>query len=156
MPRKKYVRKRDISPDPKYQSKEVEKFINCLMEKGKKSLAQNIFYKAIEIASKKAKEEPLVLFKKAIENARPLLEVKSRRVGGANYQVPVEVRMRRGTSLATRWIINFARGRKGMPMEEKLAVELLDAFKGEGNSIRKKGETHRMAEANRAFAHYRW
>lgn len=156
MPRKKYVKKRDILPDPKYQSKEVEKFINCLMKKGKKSLAQNIFYKAIEIASKKAKEEPLVLFKKAIENTRPLLEVKSRRVGGANYQVPVEVRMRRGTSLATRWIINFARGRKGMPMKEKLAIELLDAFKGEGNTIRKKGETHRMAEANRAFAHYKW
>ncbi len=156
MPRKKYVKRRDVSPDPKYQSEEVQKFINCLMRKGKKSLAQTIFYEAIEIASKRAKEEPLAFFKRAIENVRPLLEVKARRVGGATYQVPREVRMQRGTSLAMRWIINFARGRKGLPMEEKLAAELLDAFKGEGNGIRKKEETHRMAEANRAFAHYRW
>ncbi len=134
----------------------MEKFINCLMRKGKKSLAQTIFYKAIEIASRKVKEDPLALFKKAIENMRPLLEVKSRRVGGATYQVPMEVKLHRGTSLAMRWIINFARKRKGLPMEERLAAELLDAFKGEGNGIRKKEETHRMAEANRAFAHYRW
>ena len=156
MPRKKYVRRREISPDPKYQSEEVQKFINCLMQKGKKSLAQTIFYKAVEIASGKAKENPLALFKKAIENVRPLLEVKPKRVGGATYQVPMEVRMRRGVSLATRWIIDFARKRKGLPMEEKLAAELLDAFKGEGSSAKKKAETHRMAEANRAFAHYRW
>ena len=156
MPRKKYIRKREISPDPKYQSKEVAKFINCLMKKGKKSIACTIFYKAVDIASKKAEQDPLTLFKKAIENVRPLLEVRAKRVGGATYQVPMEVRTNRGTSLPTRWIIDFARGRKGLPMEEKLAAELLDAFKKEGNTIRKKEETHRMAEANRAFAHYRW
>jgi len=156
MPRKKYVRRREIFPDPKYQSEEVQKFINCLMRKGKKSLAQTIFYKAIDIAAKRANEEPLAFFKRAIENVRPLLEVRPKRVGGATYQIPMEVKTHRGTSLAMRWIIDFARERKGLPMEEKLAAELSDAFKREGNGIKKKEETHRMAEANRAFAHYRW
>ena len=134
----------------------MQKFINCLMRKGKKSLAQTIFYKAIDIASKRAKEEPLAFFKRAIENVRPLLEVRPKRVGGATYQIPMEVKTHRGTSLAMRWIIDFARERKGLPMDEKLAAELSDAFKREGNGIKKKEETHRMAEANRAFAHYRW
>jgi small subunit ribosomal protein S7 len=157
MPRKGQVEHREILPDPIYNSDLVEKFINCMMWDGKKAVSQQIFYKAVEKAAQAANEEPLKVFKKAIENCKPLLEVKTRRVGGANYQVPVEVNANRRTSLAIRWIISFARerGEKG-GMIEKLSAELLDAANNRGAAIKKKEDVHRMAEANKAFAHYRW
>ncbi len=156
MPRRKRVFKRKILPDPKYNSLLVAKFVNCLMLKGKKSLARSIFYEALEIVGKKSGQDPLSLFKRAIENVRPLLEVLPRRVGGATYQVPVDVRPERGETLARRWIINFARQRKEHTVAERLAGELLDASKNTGSAVKKKEDTHRMAEANKAFAHYRW
>ena len=156
MPRRKRVFKRKILPDPKYNSLLVAKFVNCLMLKGKKSLARSIFYEALEIVGKKSGQDPLSLFKRAIENVRPLLEVLPRRVGGATYQVPVDVRPERGETLARRWIINFARQRKEHTVAERLAAELLDASKNTGSAVKKKEDTHRMAEANKAFAHYRW
>ncbi len=148
--------KRQIQPDPKYNSILVTKLVNMVMSKGKKSIAERIVYSAFEVLEKKTSKNPLEVFKKALDNARPLLEVKARRVGGATYQVPIEIRQDRGTIVALRWIRNFARARKGKPMEEKLAQELLDAYKGEGAAIKKREDTHKMAESNKAFAHYRW
>jgi small subunit ribosomal protein S7 len=156
VPRRREVSKREVTPDPKYNSRLVTRFVNGLMEKGKKSTAQSIFYKALDIIENKTKQAPLKVFTQAIDNVKPVLEVKSRRVGGATYQVPVDVRPDRRTALVIRWIIQFSRSRKGLPMEEKLARELMEAAKGEGASVKKKEDTHRMAEANKAFAHYRW
>jgi small subunit ribosomal protein S7 len=156
MPRRREVKKREILPDPKYREVLVAKFINALMRKGQKNLAERIFYNSLEIVRDKTKDEPLKVFKQAMENVKPVLEVKSRRVGGATYQVPVEVRPNRRTSLAIRWIIQYAKGRPEKSMPEQLAAELLDAANNRGASIKKKEDTHRMAEANKAFAHYRW
>jgi len=156
MPRRREVKKREILADPKYREVLVAKFIDVLMRKGKKSLAEQIFYKALEIVRDKTKDDPLKVFKQAMENVRPVVEVKSRRVGGATYQVPVEVRPNRRTSLASRWIIQFAKERTEKSMQERLAAEFLDAANNRGASIKKREDTHRMAEANKAFAHYRW
>ncbi len=156
MPRRREVKKRDIIPDPKYRDVLVQKFINRMMLDGKKSLAEKIFYQAMDEIEKKAKEDPLKVFKKAVENIKPMIEVKSRRVGGATYQVPVEVRSGRRTSLALRWIVKYTRTRGERGMVKKLAGELLDAANNKGASIKKKEDTHKMAEANKAFAHYRW
>ena len=139
-----------------YQSTLISKFVNCMMYGGKKSTAQHILYNAMDVIQKKTNDDPLKLFKKAIENVKPVLEVKSRRVGGSTYQVPVEVNPARRTSLSIRWILTYSRGRGEKSMEEKLAGELMDAANNRGNSIKKKEDTHRMAEANKAFAHYRW
>ena len=148
--------KRGVQPDPKYNSKLVTKLINMVMNKGKKALAERIVYNALESLEKKANKNSIDVFKKAVDNVRPLLEVKPRRVGGATYQVPIEIKQDRGTIIALRWIRNFARTRKGRPMEEKLCQELFDAYKGEGAAIKKRIDTHKMAESNKAFAHYRW
>jgi len=157
MPRKKLLDKRPVAPDPRFNSVLVSKFTNGLMVDGKKTVARRLFYDAMEIiGSKVADQEPLVVFEEAMENVRPRVEVKSRRVGGATYQVPVEVRPERRNALAIRWIINFAQSRSGQSMSEKLAAELLDAFNSRGASVKKKDDTHKMAEANKAFAHYRW
>jgi small subunit ribosomal protein S7 len=156
MPRKGAVSRRQVPSDSVYGSDLVEKFINSMMWDGKRSTAQRIFYSALEIAAQKANDEPLKLFKKAVENAKPVLEVKTRRVGGANYQVPVEVNPFRRQSLAIRWLIQYARDRAGKTMVDKLAEELFDAANGRGGAIKKKEDVHRMAEANKAFAHYRW
>jgi small subunit ribosomal protein S7 len=156
MPRRREVKKRETTPDPKYREVLVVKFINILMRRGKKSLAEQIFYNALEILGEKTKDEPLKVFKQAMENVKPVVEVKSRRVGGATYQVPVEVRPDRRTSLAIRWIIQYAKERPEKSMQEQLAAEFLDAANNRGASIKKKEDTHRMAEANKAFAHYRW
>jgi small subunit ribosomal protein S7 len=156
MPRRREVKKRETQPDPKYREVLVSKFINALMRKGEKSLAERIFYNSLEIVQDKAKDEPLKVFKQAMENVKPVLEVKSRRVGGATYQVPVEVRPNRRVSLAIRWIIHNAKERPEKSMPEQLAAEFLDAANNRGASIKKKEDTHRMAEANKAFAHYRW
>ena len=154
--RRRHAVKRQIQADPKYNSLLITKLINMVMSKGKKSIAENIVYSAMESIEKKTGKNALEVFKKALDNARPLLEVKPRRVGGATYQVPVEIRQERGTVIALRWIRNFAQARKGRPMEEKLAQELLDAYKNEGSAIKKREDTHKMAESNKAFAHYRW
>jgi small subunit ribosomal protein S7 len=156
MPRKGHIAKRGVAPDPVYQSDLVTKFVNSMMWQGKKSTAQGIFYEALTQLQAKGGDEGLKLFKKAVENAKPLLEVKTRRVGGANYQVPVEVNADRRTSLGIRWIITYARGRAEKGMVDKLSNELLDAANGKGAAIKKKEDVHRMAEANKAFAHYRW
>jgi small subunit ribosomal protein S7 len=157
MPRKKLLDKRPIASDPKFNSVLVAKFTNGLMGDGKKTVARRLFYDAMEIIDGKiADQEPLAVFEAAMENVRPRVEVKSRRVGGATYQVPVEVRPERRNALAIRWIINFSKGRSGQTMSEKLAAELLDAFNNRGASVKKKDDTHKMAEANKAFAHYRW
>ncbi|OGP83963.1 MAG: 30S ribosomal protein S7 [Deltaproteobacteria bacterium RBG_16_54_11] len=156
MPRRREVKKREIQADPKYREVLVAKFIDVLMRRGKKSLAEGIFYNSLEIVRDKAKDEPLKVFKQAMENVKPVVEVKSRRVGGATYQVPVEVRPNRRTSLAIRWIIQYAKERPEKSMAERLAAEFLDAANNRGASIKKKEDTHRMAEANKAFAHYRW
>ena len=156
MPRKGEVKRRDILPDPKYHDRLVTKFINSMMWQGKKSTAEGIFYKALTKLQEKGGDEALKLFKKAVENAKPLLEVKTRRVGGANYQVPIEVGPDRRTSLAIRWIVTYSRGRGEKGMIDKLTNELLDAANGKGAVIKKKEDVHRMAEANKAFAHYRW
>jgi len=156
MPRKGEVRKREGLPDPKYGDKLVAKFVNTIMSQGKKSVAEAIFYHSLDIVTAKTKEDSLGVFKRAIENARPTVEVRSRRVGGATYQVPVEVRPQRRVSLSMRWLIQAARERSEKSMEEKLAAEIIDAANNRGTSIKKKEDTHRMAEANRAFAHYRW
>ena len=156
MPRKGNIPKEEVAADPVYQSSLVSKFINSMMWDGKKSTAQGIFYDAMKKLEEKGGDEALKLFKKAIENAKPLLEVKSRRVGGANYQVPVEVNPYRRTSLAIRWLISYSRGRTEKGMVDKLANELLDAANNRGAAIKKKEDVHRMAEANKAFAHYRW
>jgi small subunit ribosomal protein S7 len=156
MPRKGPVPRREILPDPKYGSVLVAKFINCMMRDGKKSVAERIFYQALDIIGQKTGKNPLEVFEKAVENVKPVMEVKSRRVGGATYQVPVEVRSERRISLAVKWLIQSARARSEKGMVNKLANELLDAYNNRGGAIKKKEDTHRMAEANRAFAHYRW
>ncbi|HEY1464900.1 MAG TPA: 30S ribosomal protein S7 [Terriglobales bacterium] len=156
MPRKGHIGKRTVEPDAVYQSDLVTKFINSMMWQGKKSTAENIFYTAVKNLEQKGGDEGLKLFKKAVENAKPLLEVKTRRVGGANYQVPVEVNPDRRTSLAIRWLVAYSRGRGEKGMIDKLSNELLDAANGKGAAIKKKEDVHRMAEANKAFAHYRW
>ncbi|MBW2465846.1 MAG: 30S ribosomal protein S7 [Deltaproteobacteria bacterium] len=157
MPRRKITEKRTIDPDPRYNSVLVSKFTHGIMERGKKSLAQKIFYGAMDIIGKQITDvEPIAVFDKAMEMVRPKVEVKSRRVGGATYQVPVEVRPERRNALAIRWIISFAKARSGKSMSEKLAAELLDAYNERGGSVKKRDDTHRMAEANKAFAHYRW
>lgn len=156
MPRKRVAVKRETMPDPKYKSRLVTKFVNCLMVTGKKSVAQSILYDAFNIVEEKTKEDPLAIFQKAINNVKPIVEVKSRRVGGSTYQVPTEVRSSRSQALGFRWIISFARARGEKSMVAKLAGELMDAANGRGASIKKKEDTHKMAEANKAFAHYRW
>jgi len=155
MPRKGRVTKRKITPDPRYNDLIVAKFVNCVMRKGKKSLAESIFYDSLDIINKSTKKDSLEVFKQALDNVKPVLEVKSKRIGGATYQVPVEVSSDRRTSLAMRWIINYAKARKGKSMCERLAQEIIDASKGEGTSVKKKEDVHKMAEANKAFAHYR-
>ncbi len=156
MPRKGQVERRSVLADPVYNSTLVEKFICSMMWDGKKSIAQRTFYKSMDRLREKANDDPLKLFKKAVENCKPVLEVKTRRVGGANYQVPIEVNQNRRTSLAIRWLILYARGRAEKGMTDKLTNELLDAANSRGGAIKKKDDTHRMAEANKAFAHYRW
>ncbi len=157
MPRKKLLDNRTVAPDPRFNSVLVSKFTNGLMEDGKKNVARKIFYGAMDIVDQKiSEEEPLVIFEEAMENVRPRIEVKSRRVGGATYQVPVEVRPERRNALAIRWIVGFAKKRSGQTMAEKLAGEILDAYNSRGASVKKKDDTHKMAEANKAFAHYRW
>ena len=156
MPRRREVPKREREPDPRFGSQLVTRFINNLMTGGKKSTAERIFYDAMDIVAEKTKEDPLAVFEKAVNNVKPMLEVKSRRVGGSTYQVPIEVRPERRTALAFRWLITFARQRSEHTMSEKLAGELIAAYKKEGASIKKRDDTHRMAEANRAFAHYRY
>ena len=156
MPRKGYIAKREVAEDPIYSSTLVTKFVNSMMWGGKKSTAQGIFYEAMTNLEQKGGDEALKLFKKAIENVKPLLEVKSRRVGGANYQVPIEVLPERRTSLAIRWLVNYGRARGEKGMVDKLTAELLDAANGRGAAMKKKEDVHRMAEANKAFAHYRW
>jgi small subunit ribosomal protein S7 len=153
--RNKAVR-RTVPPDPRYDSQTVSKFISSLMYEGKKSTAERIFYSAMDLIEERTGQPGVTVFKQAVNNVKPALEVKSRRVGGASLQVPVEVRPERRTALAMRWVIDFARGRAEKTMHERLAAELILASKGEGNAIKKKEDTHRMAEANRAFAHYRW
>ena len=157
MSRRKVISRRPIDPDPRFNSVLVSKFTNGLMERGKKSVAQKIFYGAMDIIEQQVTDaEPIAVFDKAMEMVRPKVEVKSRRVGGATYQVPVEVRPERRNALAIRWIISFAKARSGGTMSEKLAAELLDAYNERGGSVKKRDDTHRMAEANKAFAHYRW
>jgi len=156
MGRKKKSIQRPLLPDPRYHSELVTRFINYLMIKGKKSLAERNFYQAMTIIEERSGQEPLEVFQKALENVKPFLEVRSRRVGGATYQVPVEVTQKRRTALAIRWILSFARARKGMPFSQKLAAELMDAYQNQGAAVKKKQNTHKMAEANKAFAHYRW
>jgi small subunit ribosomal protein S7 len=156
MPRRREVPKREILPDPVYNSQMVTKFINSVMKQGKKSVAEGIFYGAMSIIADKTQDDPMKVFKKAVENVKPALEVKSRRVGGSTYQVPVEVKPNRRASLAIRWLIDYSSSRGEKTMREKLAAELLDASNLKGGAIKKKDDTHKMAEANKAFAHYRW
>jgi small subunit ribosomal protein S7 len=156
MPRKGNIERREVLADPVYNSTLVEKFVCSMMWDGKKSTAQNIFYDSMKKLQARANDDALKVFKKAVENCKPVLEVKTRRVGGANYQVPVEVPQNRRTSLAIRWLLAYARSRPEKGMPEKLTAELLDAANNRGGAIKKKDDTHRMAEANKAFAHYRW
>ena len=157
MPRRGLVFRREVSADPLYNSALVTKFINCMMFGGKRSVSQKIMYDAFRIVQEKTQEDPLKVFKKAVDNVKPALEVKSRRVGGSNYQVPIEVNPNRRLSLSIRWLVGFARSRgDGKTMQEKLANELLDAANLRGGAVKKREDTHRMAEANKAFAHYRW
>jgi small subunit ribosomal protein S7 len=156
MSRKGQARIRDIAPDPKFHDRTVTKFVNVVMERGKKAVAEQILYGALDLVADRTKEDGLVVFKRALDNVRPAVEVRSRRVGGANYQVPVEVSQNRRTSLAIRWILQNARSRPEKGMPEKLANELADAANLRGGAIKKKDDVHRMAEANKAFAHYRW
>ena len=156
MPRRREVPKRPITPDPKFKDKLVSKFTNTLMFIGGKAVAEGILYGAFDVIAERAKEDPLEVFRKALDAVKPKLEVKSRRVGGATYQVPVEVRPERRVALAMRWIVTNARGRGEKTMRERLAGEFMDAAQGRGNAVKKKDDTHKMAEANKAFAHYRW
>ena len=156
MPRRREVPKRRIIPDPKFKDKLVSKFNNTLMINGKKSTAEGILYGALDIIRDRFKEDPLEVFRKALDNVKPKLEVKSRRVGGATYQVPVEVRPERRVTLAMRWLVSYSRERGEKTMRERLAGEFVDAANGRGNAVKKKDDTHKMAEANKAFAHYRW
>jgi small subunit ribosomal protein S7 len=157
MPRRKLVAKRQITPDPRFNSVLVSKFINGLMERGKKSVARSIFYDAMDIVAKKVGDnEPIEVFEKAMDKVRPRVEVKSRRVGGATYQVPVEVRTERRNALAIRWLVDYSTKRSGQTMADKLAGEMIDAFNNRGAAVKKREDTHKMADANKAFAHYRW
>src|SRR5271169_1238183 len=156
MPRRRVVAKREILPDPLYNSQLVTKFINSVMSQGKKAVAEGILYGALNKVAEKTQDDPMKTFKKAIENVKPALEVKSRRVGGSTYQVPVEVRPNRRNSLSIRWIITYAQSRGEKTMRDKLAGEFMDAANNRGNAVKKKEDTHKMAEANKAFAHYRW
>ena len=156
MPRKGEVRRREILPDPKFHDRMVTKFINTMMNGGKKSTAERILYGAFDLIGERAKEDALGIFKRALDNVKPVVEVRSRRVGGATYQVPIEVRPTRRVSLAMRLIVQHARARNEKSMAERLAAELMDASNNRGSTIKKKEDTHRMAEANKAFAHYRW
>src|SRR5688572_2100715 len=157
MPRRREVPKRKINPDPKFQDRIVAKFMNVLMIRGKKAVAEEIVYDAFDLLNERGGgEEPLKLFKKALDNVKPMVEVKSRRVGGATYQVPVEVRPERRNALAMRWLITYSRDRSERTMAERLANEVIDAAANRGNSVKKREDTHKMAEANKAFAHYRW
>lgn len=157
MPRRREIAKRELLPDPIYQSSLVTKFMNTIMLDGKKSTAERVLYTSLEMIKEKTGDDPLKVFKKAVENAKPSLEVKSRRVGGSNYQVPIEVNPNRRLSLAIRWLVSYARQRgDGKTMEERLANELLDASNLRGGAVKKREDTHRMADANKAFAHYRW
>lgn len=156
MPRKGRVVRREIPPDPKFNSVLVTKFIGCLMRRGKRSTAERIIYGCLDILEKKTGSDGLAVMKQGLNNVKPVLEVKSRRVGGATYQVPVEVRPDRRTTLALRWLISYASSRPDHSMKERLAAELIAAYKNEGGAVKKKEDTHRMAEANKAFAHYRW
>ena len=156
MSRRKEIPKRKILPDPKYRDRLVAKMINIIMLDGKKSTAESILYGAFDVMADRTKEDPIDLFRKAVDNVKPKVEVKSRRVGGANYQVPVEVRAERRTALALRWLTSFSRSRGEQTMRARLAAELLEAAESRGGAVKKREDTHRMAEANRAFAHYRW
>ena len=156
MPRRGTIKKRKPKPDHFYNSTLIHKFISSVMKRGKRSLAEKIIYGAMENVTQKAKEDPLKMFEKAVENVRPFLETKSRRVGGATYQVPMEVPLNRSTSLAIRWILRYSKERSGKSMMDKLAAEIMDAVNNRGGAIKKREDTHKMAEANRAFAHYRW
>ena len=156
MPRRREVEKRKILPDPKFQDRIVAKFVNNLMRKGKKSTGERIIYGAFDQVEQKLKDDPLKIFKKALDNVKPLVEVRSRRVGGATYQVPVEVRPERRQALAFRWLVTNARGRNEKTMVDRLSNELMDAAANRGGAVKKREDTHRMAEANRAFSHYRW
>ena len=154
--RKRRAVKRDVLPDPIYKSKVVTKLINRIMLDGKKGVAEKILYEAFDIVKDRTKEDPVTVFEKALENIKPQLEVKSRRVGGSNYQVPIEVSETRSQTLGLRWLVNFARLRGGKSMAENLANEIIDASNGTGNAVKKKEDTHRMAEANKAYAHFKW
>jgi small subunit ribosomal protein S7 len=156
MPRRREVPKRRIQPDPKYKDRMVGRFTNIIMKDGKKSVAERIVYGSFAVIESKTRNDPLAMFRRALENVRPRVEVKSRRVGGATYQVPIEVRPERATSLAMRWLKTYARSRSGKSMREKLADEIIDAANERGESVKKREDTHRMAEANKAFSHYRW
>ncbi len=156
MPRRREVPKRQPAPDPKHGDRVVSRFINVLMKDGKKSTAERILYGSFEVIESKTRNDPLAMFRRALENVRPRVEVKSRRVGGATYQVPIEVRPERATSLAMRWLKDYARSRAGKSMREKLADEIIDAANERGEAVKKREDTHRMAEANKAFSHYRW
>ena len=156
MARRREAEKREIIPDPKFNNVLVARFINCVLKQGKKSLAERVVYSALDQIEDKTKEDPIKVFKKAVDNAAPILEVRSRRVGGATYQVPVEVSPSRRVALSIRWLIIHARGRSGRSLAERLSGELMDAFNNTGGAVKKKEDVHRMAEANKAFAHYRW
>ena len=156
MPRKGEVRRREVLPDPKFHDRMVTKFINTMMHGGKKSLMERILYQALDLVAERSKEEGLGMFKRALDQVKPLVEVRSRRVGGATYQVPVEVRASRSTTLALRWLVSYSRSRREKTMTERLMNELLDASNGLGASVKRREDTHKMAESNKAFAHYRW
>ena len=156
MPRKGEVRRRDVLPDPKFHDRLVTKFVNAMMIGGKKSTAERIFYGALDLVAQRTKEDPLVIFRRALDNVKPSVEVRSRRVGGATYQVPVECRPVRRMSLGMRWLVSFSRGRGEKSMADRLAGEIVDAANSRGAAMKKKEDTHRMADANKAFAHYRW
>ena len=156
MPRRREVPKRDMPPDPRYGDRLLGRFINVVMRDGKKSTAEHAVYSAFDMIESKTRNDPLQMFRRALDNVRPRVEVKSRRVGGATYQVPVEVRPERATSLAMRWVAQYSRSRPGKSMRDKLANELIDAANERGESVKKREDTHRMADANKAFAHYRW
>jgi len=156
MPRKGPAARREISPDPVYQNPLVTQLVNKILLNGKKTSAEHIVYEALEQISQKTANDPVITLKKAVENVRPLLEVKSRRVGGASYQVPIEVKPQRGTTLALRYLVNFSRGRRESSMSERLVAEIMDAANGTGASVKRREDMHKMAEANKAYAHYRW
>ena len=156
MPRRRVIAKRQIIPDPKYGSETLAKFINVVMKRGKKAVAEKIVYGALEMVAERTKKDPVEVFTQALDNVRPLVEVKSRRVGGATYQVPIEVRPIRQAALAMRWMVEAARARSGKSTGDRLAAEVLDAAEKRGNAVRKREDAHRMAEANKAFSHYRW